>query len=97
MNVMWKPLVAAILLAAVLVAAVPQAVADASTFVDDRIAAGQVASQEAAKNGDDRVEVQLVVLGVVLVTVFGLGTGAYLLRWKLGRTAYAPPTDTGHH
>ena len=97
MNVMWKPLVAAILLAAVFVAAAPQTAADARTFADDRIAAGEVAPQETAESGDDRVEVQLIVLGVVLVTVFGLGTGGYLLRRKLGRTAYTPPTDTGHH
>lgn len=97
MNVMWKPLVAAILLAAVFVAAVPLATIDAREIIENRAAAAEVASQETAGSGDDRVEVQLIVLGVVLVTVFGLGTGAYLLRWKLGRTAYTPPTDTGHH
>lgn len=46
---------------------------------------------------DDRVEVQLLVLGTVIVTVFILGTGAYLLRRKLGLTAYTPPADSGHH
>ena len=46
---------------------------------------------------DDRVEVQLVVLGVVIGTVFVLGTGAWLLRRKLGLTAYTPPADSGHH
>lgn len=46
---------------------------------------------------DDRVEVQLLVFGTVVLVVFVLGTGAYLLRRKLGLTAYTPPTDTGHH
>ena len=46
---------------------------------------------------DDRVEVQLLVLGTVVVVVFVLGTGAYLLRRRLGLTAYTPPADAGHH
>lgn len=46
---------------------------------------------------DDVLEVQLLVLGVVIGVVFVLGTGAYLLRRKLGLTAYTPPADTGHH
>lgn len=46
---------------------------------------------------DDVVEVQLVVLGVVIAAVFVVGTLGYLLRWRLGRTAYTPPADSGHH
>ena len=46
---------------------------------------------------DDRVVVQLVVLGIVIATVFVIGTAAFGLRWKLGRTAYTPPPDVGHH
>lgn len=52
---------------------------------------------EAAGGDDDVVEVQLVVLGIVIGTVFVLGTGAYLLRRRLGLTAYTPPADSGHH
>ena len=46
---------------------------------------------------DDTVAVQLTVLGIVIGTVFVLGSAAYVLRVKLGRTIYTPPTDTGHH
>ncbi len=54
--------------------------------------------QDAADvNDDDTVAVQLIVLGIVFGTVFVLGSAAYVLRVKLGRTAYTPPTDTGHH
>lgn len=52
---------------------------------------------EAASGDEDVVEVQLVVLGIVIGTVFVLGTGAYLLRRRLGLTAYTPPADSGHH
>lgn len=94
---MWKPLLAGLVLAAALVAAAPAATANARTIGEDRIAVEHVAPQTTTADDDDRVEVQLIVLGVVLVTVFGVGTAAYVLRWKLGRTAYTPPTDTGHH
>lgn len=49
-------------------------------------------------NGDTRVEVQLVVLGIAIGAVFVLGTGAYVLRKKLGLAP--PPPEQGsddHH
>lgn len=54
-------------------------------------------ADEAAGEDDDVVEVQLVVLGIVIGTVFVVGTGAFLLRRRLGLTAYTPPADSGHH
>jgi hypothetical protein len=61
-----------------------------------------VAQMSIQENGpdqsdDDVVEVQLVVLGIVIGTVFVLGTGAFLLRRRLGLTTYEPPANTGHH
>ena len=50
---------------------------------------------ESEAGNDDTVAVQLTVLGIVIGAVFLLGSAAYILRWKLGRTAYTPPTDTG--
>ncbi len=82
------------------------ALRDASVHASNTGAAAEPAS-EASSAGidfdvdgdedDDRVEVQLLVLGIVIGTVFVLGTGAYLLRRKLGLTAYTPPVDSGHH
>jgi hypothetical protein len=54
-------------------------------------------SQELPSENDDRVEVQLTVLGIALGMVFVAGTAAYLLRRRLGLTAYAPPKDSGRH
>lgn len=97
LDMRWKPLLAAVIVVALLLAAAPLPKTHASARVDDRSVIAQVSPQDAVADDDDRVEVQLVVLGVVLVTVFGLGTAAYLLRRKLGHTAYTPPADSGHH
>ncbi len=46
-----------------------------------------------------RVGVQLVVFGIAAVAVVGVGGAAYLLRRKLGRTAYDPAkaaAEQGH-
>ena len=56
------------------------------------------ARQAIDDNGDTRVEVQLVVLGIAIGAVFVLGTGAYVLRKKLGLAP--PPPEQGsddHH
>lgn len=75
--------------------------ADVHAASDDAIAApvaqGSYGGVDLDDDDDDVFEVQLLVLGVVIGTVFVLGTGAYLLRRKLGLTAYTPPADTGHH
>jgi len=42
------------------------------------------------EHDDSRVEVQLAVLGAAVVTVVVIGTAAYLLRRRLGLTAYDP-------
>jgi hypothetical protein len=58
--------------------------ADPQTVVDD--------------NDDTRVEVQLVVLGIVIGAVFVLGSVIYLVRRRLGLVP--PPPDqnaSGHH
>lgn len=44
-----------------------------------------------------RVGVQLVVAGLAVGLVVGVGTGAYLLRRKLGLTAYTPDQNAGGH
>jgi hypothetical protein len=54
--------------------------------------------QDVDDNDDTRVEVQLVVLGIAAGTVFVLGSGAYLLRKKLGLVAPPPEQGgAGHH
>ena len=55
-------------------------------------------AEEIDDNDDTRVEVQLVVLAVAGGTVFVLGTGAYLLRRRLGLVPPPPgPSGDGHH
>ncbi len=67
------------------------------------IAAPSTQSEEVDDNGDTRVEVQLVVLGIAVGTVFVFGSGAYLLRKRLGLVAPPPEEDAaashagGHH
>jgi hypothetical protein len=46
---------------------------------------------------DDRVEVQLVVLGVAVGLVVVFGSLAYLVRRKLGLVAPPPEPDEGGH
>jgi uncharacterized membrane protein len=53
--------------------------------------AGQ--QQQVDPHDDTRVEVQLVVLGAVIALVVVVGTGAYLLRRRLGLTTYSPPPE----
>jgi hypothetical protein len=49
-------------------------------------------------NGDTRVEVQLAVLGIAVGSVFVLGTGAFVLRKKLGLVPPPPEqVKDGHH
>ena len=79
-------------------AAVPWRGAQAAGLAHDAPAPAVSAQEEGAgPENEDTVEVQLVVLGVVLSGVFVAGTGAYLLRRKLGLTAYTPPQDSGRH
>jgi hypothetical protein len=85
-------------IAAAVLLAVPVSAASASTIADDADVIMLAPQADAIPNDDDdRVEVQLAVLGAVILTVFVLGTGAYLLRRRLGLTAYTPPKDAGHH
>jgi hypothetical protein len=60
-------------------------------------AAAAPQAQEVDDNDDTRVEVQLVVLGIVIGTVFVAGSGAYLLRKRLGLVAPPPEQDAGGH
>jgi hypothetical protein len=48
-------------------------------------------------HADSRVGVQLVVAGIAAGLVVGVGMGAYLLRRKLGLTAYTPDQNAGGH
>ena len=56
-----------------------------------------IQAQEVDDNDDTRVEVQLVVLAIAAGTVFVAGSGAYLLRKRLGLVAPPPEQDTGGH
>jgi hypothetical protein len=56
-------------------------------------------TQPVDQHEDSRVGVQLVVAGVAAGLVVGVGTAAYILRRRLGLTAYSPDNspDGGHH
>jgi hypothetical protein len=91
------------LVAAVCALAVMAATAHSASALADTPWKGEPASiasqaQEIDDNDDTRVEVQLAVLAVAGVTVFVLGSAAYLLRRRLGLVA--PPPEQGgdgHH
>ena len=57
----------------------------------------QSAPAQVDDHDESRVGVQLVVVGIAAGLVVGLGTGAYLLRRKLGLTAYSPDQASGGH
>ena len=74
-----------------------QAASSASrTHSEAMLSAG---TQPVDDHDESRVGVQLVVAGLAAGVVVGVGTGAYLLRRKLGLTAYAPEDAAGggHH
>ena len=52
-------------------------------------------TQPIDQHDDSRVGVQLVVAGIAAGLVVGAGTAAYVLRRKLGLTAYAPDQGPG--
>jgi hypothetical protein len=54
-------------------------------------------AQEIDDNDDTRVEVQLVVLGIAIGTVFVFGTALYFLRRRLGLVPPPPDQSDGHH
>ena len=60
-------------------------------------ATAATARQAVDDNDDTRVDVQLAVLGIAIGTVFVLGTGAYLLRRKLGLVPPPPEEAAGGH
>jgi hypothetical protein len=87
------------LAAAVIVVAAGTQQATAAT-APARTAAGTTSPlqlQEVDDNDDTRVEVQLVVLGAVVGTVFVAGTAVYFLRKRLGLVAPPPEQDAGSH
>jgi hypothetical protein len=86
-------------IAATALAVVAQNAAAAVTPLASRSTdAPSVQTQEIDDNDDTRVEVQLVVLGVVAGTVFVLGSCVYLLRKRLGLVAPPPEQGgSGHH
>ena len=57
------------------------------------------AAQPVDDHDESRVGVQIVVAGIAAGLVVCVGTGAYLLRRKLGLTAYSPESAAGggHH
>lgn len=97
---MTRPFLAAVLLVALALAAAsagqPAFAAPVEPPTGD-VALSSIQEGGTSETDDDVVEVQLVVLGIVIGTVFVLGTAAYLLRRRLGLTAYSPPADNGHH
>ncbi|MBI5287453.1 MAG: hypothetical protein HY873_00605 [Chloroflexi bacterium] len=80
-------------------AAAPMRGANAASVAHEAPAPAVSAQEDgaASSGNDDTVAIQLSVLGAVLATVFVVGTGAYLLRRRLGLTAYTPPKDSGQH
>jgi hypothetical protein len=72
--------------------------ADAALRVEAQAALRQSTPAVASHDGS-RVGVQLVVAGLAAGLVVGVGTAAYVLRRKLGLTAYSPDQspDGGHH
>ncbi len=54
-------------------------------------------TQPIDQHDGSRVGVQLVVAGIAAGFVVGAGSAAYLLRRKLGRTAYAPDQAADAH
>ncbi len=61
------------------------------------LAAGQSTPEPVDGHDGSRVGVQLVVAGIALGLVVGVGSGAYLLRRRLGLTAYAADEAAGGH
>ncbi len=72
----------------------PSASAARGVFLDER---PEIVVQQVDDNDDTRVEVQLVVAGIVAAFVVGVGSGAYLLRKRLGRVAPPPDQSAGGH
>jgi hypothetical protein len=59
-----------------------------------------MAAQQVDDNDDTRVGVQLVVVGIAAGVVVGVGSIAYLVRRRLGRTTYdreAAEKALAHH
>ena len=61
------------------------------------VAARQSTPKPVNDHDESRVGVQLVIVGIAAGLVVGVGTGAYLLRRKLGLTAYSPDQAAGGH
>ena len=90
-------LVAAVLAFAVTYAAAAPIDAASVPPADGRAVAHQRLQRPVDQHDGSRVGVQLVVAGITAALVVGVGTGAYLLRRKLGLTAYAPEQAGGGH
>jgi hypothetical protein len=61
---------------------------------------GIAAQQQMDDNDDSLVEVQLLVVAIAAGLVVGVGSLAFALRWKLGRTTYdrdAAEKALAHH
>jgi hypothetical protein len=87
-----------ILLSLALAIAAIRADAAAAAGIDSAQDVTPAYQQDVDDNDDTRVEVQLVVLGIVIATVFVFGSAVYLVRKRLGLVA--PPPEPGadaHH
>jgi hypothetical protein len=89
-----------LLLAVALIAAglsLERGSAAASTVAPQAGMAAPARTQEIDDNDDTRVEVQATVLAIAVSTVFVLGTGAYVLRKKLGLVPPPPEQEGNSH